>query len=90
MPIIGGSNFSQQMFSDVGGGVNDIFSFMASGYKAEGAEKEAAAYREAATLAGQQAEFEKQSTAIKEVQANRNIYQGMGATQADVSAGGFL
>ena len=45
----------QATFSDLGGAVNDLFSFEASGYKAKGAELEAASYREAATLAGQNA-----------------------------------
>lgn len=57
--------------------------------KAQGDLAEAQNYDLATTLANQNAQFTETSTAIKEMQAQRQIYQGIGATEADVAASGF-
>src|SRR5262249_43487950 len=62
----------QATFSDLGGAVNDLFSFEASGYKAKSAELEAASYREAATLAVKNEEFEKESAAGEKANLSRH------------------
>src|SRR5690348_2867807 len=56
---------------------------------ASGDRTEAQNYDLATTLAKQNDEFEKQSVAIKQTQAQRQIYLGIGATQADVAGSGF-
>lgn len=69
-------------FNDIGSGVADLFG-------AAGDTAEANAYKEAATLANQNAELEQQSTAIQTAQANRQIYQTLGAQETGVAGGGF-
>lgn len=57
--------------------------------KAQGDLVEATNYDEAATLAHQNEQFTEQSTAVKEMQTQRQIYQGLGTTRADVAGSGF-
>ena len=57
--------------------------------KAKGAEFEQKSYLEAADLAKQNEQFTEMSTAIKESQADRNLYQALGQTKADVAGAGF-
>jgi hypothetical protein len=76
-------------FGNIGGAVSDLFSYEASKYKVEGAQKEAAAYRQAGGLSLEQEEFERESTAIKEIQAQRTLYSATGATTAAVTGSGF-
>lgn len=70
------------LVSGIAGGIGDLFS-------AEGDQAEAHAYGEAETIAKQNAQLEVQSTAIKEAQSNRQVYQTVGAQEAGVGAGGF-
>jgi hypothetical protein len=57
--------------------------------KAHGDLVEAQNYDLASTLANQNDEFTKVSTAIKQTQMQRQIYLGLGATSADVGGAGF-
>lgn len=76
-----------------GGAVDDIFKGQATAkslrLKAEGDLVEAQNYDLAADLAKQSAEFTRQSTAIKETQAQRQLYLGLGKTGSDVASAGF-
>jgi hypothetical protein len=85
--------FGSATFSDAGGAVSDIFGGYATAaglrLKAHGDLAEAGNYDLAATLALQNEEFTKESTAIKGVQTQRQIYQAEGTTQADVAGAGF-
>lgn len=57
--------------------------------KAQGDLTEATDYDLAASLAGENAEFTKQSTAVKEAQTQRELYLGLGQTESDVAGSGF-
>jgi murein L,D-transpeptidase YcbB/YkuD len=57
--------------------------------RARGDLAEASNYGLASTLADQNAQFTQTSTAIKLAQQDRQAYQALGATQADVAASGF-
>lgn len=87
MPSIGGA------LGSVGGAVNDLFQSKATAkglrLKAQGARVEGENYDLAATLAKQNEEFTKTSTAIKQVQTDRQIYQGLGTAASDVAGAGF-
>jgi hypothetical protein len=83
-------------FSDLGGAVSDLFassadSSKASGLriKAQGDALEGQNYDLAASLARQNEQFTEQSTAIKQTQLDRQIYQTIGGQQADVAGAGF-
>jgi hypothetical protein len=87
---------SSSTFSSIGGAVGDLFA--ASGdrstaaglrLKAQGDVLQSQDYDLAATLAGQNEQFTEQSTAIKQSQNDRQIYQTIGGQQADVAGGGF-
>jgi hypothetical protein len=67
---------------DTGGAVADLFG-------AQGSAASAASYAEAATLAGQNAQLTRSSTAITEMQDTRQIYQALGTQQADLGGAGI-
>jgi hypothetical protein len=69
-------------FSDAGGAVSDLFA-------AEGDKAEASNYTAAAGLADQNAQYTMLSTGIKNMQADREIYQQEGKETADVASSGF-
>jgi hypothetical protein len=77
------------VFNAGGAAVNDLFAADAAGLKAQGLGLEATNYDAAAALAGQNEKFTEQSTAIKELQAQRNIYQTLGTEQADTGGAGL-
>lgn len=85
--------FGNATFTDLAGAVGDILQGQATAkglrLKAQGDLTEAQNYDLAASLAGENAEFTKQSTAIKETQAQREIYLGLGKTESDVAGAGF-
>jgi len=88
--------FGNATFTDISGAVSDLFAASADKskaqglrYKAEGDRLEGQNYDLASTLALQNKQFTETSTAIKEAQQQRQLYQGMGETQADVAASGF-
>jgi hypothetical protein len=76
-------------FSDIGTAVADIFAAKGDELKAQGAEFEKISYLQAADLATQNEQFTEMSTAIKQSQADRNLYQALGQTKADVAGAGF-
>ncbi len=91
---------SQQMFSDVGGAVNDLFGAVgaykqaglnaqALKIKAAGDIAEAQQYDLAQKLALQNEQFTKTSTAIKEAQQARETTMQIGGQQAAISGAGF-
>lgn len=81
---------SSKTFSDLGGAVNDIF-FAPDAYhaKAQGDRLEAENYDRAAVLARQNEQFTRTSTEIKQAQMDRELYQSIGGTRADVAGAGF-
>lgn len=86
-------SFGPATFNDIGGAVSDIFSadLNAQGLKikAQGDFAEAQNYDLAAGLARQNEQFTEASTAIKQTQAERQIYQTIGEQQAQVAGSGF-
>ena len=88
---IGGFNLSlgAGTFSDLGGAVSDLFAASAAKSKATGLRIESQEYELAAGLADQNAQFTKQSTAIKEFQQDREIMKTIGQQQATVASSGF-
>ena len=80
---------STSTFSGIGAGVSDIFQGFADETKAQGDILEGEAYGKAAQLALQNEQFTKQSTAIQDAQANRELLMSTGRTQAEVAGAGF-
>jgi hypothetical protein len=76
-------------FGDFGAGVSDLFAASADQSKAQGDLMEAGNYDLAAKYAEQEAAFTKESTAIQGMQAERQTYQSMSQTKADIAGGGF-
>lgn len=81
---IGGSTFT-----DIGGGISDLFAVGADRSKAKGDLIEAQNYDLAAKYADQEAAYTKESTAIQGMQAERQSYQSMSQTKADIGGAGF-
>jgi hypothetical protein len=75
-------------FSDIGGGISDLFAADADRAKAQGDRFEAANYDLASKYALQEA-YTKESTAIQGMQAERQMYSSMSQTRADIAGGGF-
>jgi len=75
--------------SFAGAAVKDIFTGFSDDALIKGYNAAAGGFDTAASLARQNAEIEKQSTAIKTMQAERQIYKTLGGQQADVAAAGF-
>ena len=69
-------------WADVGGAVNDLFG-------AAGDTSEGNAYGEAASYDKLNAQITQQATGIAETQAQRQLYQVQGGTQAQVGGAGF-
>jgi hypothetical protein len=80
---------SNATFSDLGGAVSDLFAASGARTKAQGDLIEAQNYGLAAALAGQNVEFEKVSTNVKEAQADREIFQTTSSAQANEASSGF-
>jgi hypothetical protein len=85
--------FGGNTFSNLSGGVTDIFggSATAAGLrlKAQGSLVEAGNYDLAAGLAKQNEKFTEQSTAVKQLMADRQIQQVTGSETADIAGAGF-
>lgn len=88
--------FGASTITDFGGAVGDLFAASADRSKAQGLRIKAQGdalegqnYDLAATLAGQNEQFAETSTAIKQQQFDRNIYQTIGGQEADVAGAGF-
>jgi hypothetical protein len=76
-------------FSDIGGGISDLFAVGADRAKAQGDYFEAQNYEKAAELADKEVQFTAESTAIQGMQAERQMYSSMSQTKADIAGGGF-
>lgn len=88
--------FGASTISDIGGAVSDLFASSADRSKAQGLRLKAQGdaiegqdYDLAASLAGQNEKFTETSTAIKQAQNDRAIYQTIGGQQADIAGSGF-
>ena len=77
------------VFNNAGGAVADLFASQGSELRAQGLGIEAGNLDAAAAFAGQNIGFTQQSTAIKEMAAERNIFQTMGAQEAGTAGAGF-
>lgn len=89
----GGMKFGNSFFSNAGGAVNDLYAGDAAqqrGYiKAQGDWVEAANYRDAQSLATQNAQYTEMSTNIKDVMAERNIYRTISGQEAGFASSGL-
>jgi hypothetical protein len=85
----GGGGLSGSTFSDIGGGISDLFAIGADKSKAQGDRFEAQNYDLAAKYADQEVQFTAESTAIQGMQAERQMYSSMSQTKADIAGGGF-
>jgi hypothetical protein len=83
------SNDIGSALGSVGSGVSDIFASEGAQYKAEGELFEEKNYDLASQLATQNEQFTQQSTAIKEGQADRQLYMSLGKTSANVAGAGL-
>lgn len=81
--------FGASTFTSLGGAVSDLFAAQGDKTKAQGDFLEAKNYDLASTLALQNEKFTETSTAIKQAQNDRSIYQTIGGEQADIAGGGF-
>lgn len=85
--------FGAGTINSFGGAVGDIFGGQATAaglrLKAYGDMMAAKNYDLAAGLAKQNADYTATSTEIKEVQAERQLYLGLGTTQTDIAGSGF-
>lgn len=81
--------FGNTAFSDISGAVGDLFSSEGHKAKAEGDRIEAQNYDLASGLALKNEKFTETSTAIKQSQLDRSIYQTIGGERADVAGAGF-
>lgn len=76
-------------FSDLGGAVSDLFQASGDRSKATGDRIEAQDYDLASSLATQNEKFTETSTAIKQAQNDRSIYQATSGVTADTAGSGF-
>jgi hypothetical protein len=76
-------------FSDIGGGISDLYAADADKARARGNRMEAQEYVLAANLADLNKKYTEESTAIKEYQADRDVLHTIGKQEADVAASGF-
>ena len=89
----GGGGLSSSTFSYAGGAVSDIFAakYGAAGLqiKAGGDIAEAQAYDKASALARLNEQYTEESTALKDMQLQREITMNLGGQQAAVASSGF-
>lgn len=76
-------------FNDLGGATSDLFSFLSTGYKEQALQFEEQNYEDAAGLALQNKQYTQTSTEIKQQQQDRELYMGLGKTEAAVGGAGF-
>jgi hypothetical protein len=87
----GGSPFrlSGSAISSFGGAVSDLFAADAYRFKAQGDQYEKENYQLAAQFADQNVQYTEWSTAIKQMQEDRELSKSLGETRADVAGAGF-
>lgn len=76
-------------FNSAGMAVQSIFGAKASGIMAQGYRDSAGSYGEAADIARKNAKIVEQSTELKTLQTDRQIYKVIGGQQSDVAGAGF-
>jgi hypothetical protein len=85
--------FGSATFGNVSGAVSDIFSSQATAgqlrIKAQGDVVEGQNYLAASKLARQNEQFTEEFTSMQQTMADRQIYQGLGTTKADIAGAGF-
>jgi hypothetical protein len=86
---IGKGALSGSTFSNIGGGVSDLFAAMGYRTKAAGDVFEQQNYLLAGKLADQNEQFAEWSTAIKQSQEDRTLFKSLGQTRADIAGAGF-
>src|SRR5262245_52086299 len=84
-----GGGIGSSTVSGIGGAVSDFFAAQGYKYKAKGAEIEAQQYRLAAGFADLNAQYSKESTALKAWQVARKANLTLGEAAADVAANNF-
>jgi hypothetical protein len=84
-----GGGLSNSTFSDASGAVSDLFAAEGDRAKAQGDLLEKQNYLAASDLAMQNEQFAETSTAIKQSQLDRQIYQTIGGQKADIAGAGF-
>jgi hypothetical protein len=85
----GGFNFNTAGVGNIAGGVADLYSAMGYKAKAAGDAFEQHNYQLAATLADANEQFTEWSTAIKQSQEDRTLFNSLGQTKADVAGAGL-
>ena len=80
---------SDNAVGGISGGVSDIFAGFGDLDKAQGADLEGQSYTEAAGLALEDKQFTETSTAIKQNQADRELFTSMGRTTAAGTGSGL-
>lgn len=80
---------SDNAVGGISGGVSDIFAGFGDLDKAQGADLEGQSYTEAAGLALEDKQFTQTSTAIKQNQADRELFTSMGRTTAAGTGSGL-
>lgn len=81
--------FGSDTFGGASGAVSELFAAQGARSRASGNRAEAAGYDLAKKYAFQNEEFTKQSTEIKMLQSERDIYRGVGATEAGIAGAGL-
>jgi hypothetical protein len=81
--------FGAGTINSIGGAVQDLFGADAHRSRAQGLRIEAGNYDRSSVYADQNAKFTEVSTAIKQSQLDRSLYQTIGGQQADVAGAGF-
>lgn len=76
-------------FNYAGGAVKDLFDIYSIRARMQGLKLEAANYKDASRMSLQNAEFAKENTQIQSAQETRQIFQGLGKTEATIAGAGF-
>lgn len=84
-----GAQSVQAGFNSAGMAVQSIFGAKASRTMAAGYDASAATYGQAAALARKNAKIVEQSTELKTMQTERQLYKVIGGQQSDVAGAGF-
>ncbi len=87
--LLGGGTDWGAALKGAGGVVSGLGDAYSSYLTMQGANAQAKTYGEAAALAGQDVIFQQESTAIQEVQQQREAMKSIGSTRAEVGAAGL-
>lgn len=81
--------FGMGTINSAGGAVNDLFAAEGHRLKAKGHAFEKENYERAAVMADQNKVYTQWTTDVKQQQADRAMYQGLGRVQSDVAGAGL-